>query len=101
MPYALSSTPTGVHFSPTESSPVRALLSASVDYAGLFPPAELPLQAALSNHAEYVRSKDAWMLGAFVLPIAKFSAAAPSFSQFDALRPLRISALGAKSENGG
>jgi hypothetical protein len=37
------------------------------------------------------------MLGAFVLPIAKFSAAQPQFSLFDSAHPLRISALGPKT----
>ena len=39
------------------------------------------------------------MLNAFVLPIAKFDAASASLSQFDRQYPLRISALGPKTEN--
>src|SRR4051794_41596147 len=54
---------------------LRALLAATVDYAGLFPPATLALEPALGNYAEYLRSDDAWMLGAFVLPVEQFSAA--------------------------
>jgi hypothetical protein len=79
--------------------PLRALLANSVDYAGLFPPAKLPLEPALQNHAEYVRDPDSWMLGAFILPVAEFAAAAPSVSQFDREHPLRISALGPKTDN--
>src|SRR5439155_11117426 len=40
-----------------------------------------------------------WMLSAFVLPVARFSDAAALVSQFDKHHPLRISALGAKTEN--
>ena len=55
---------------------LRALLTRSIDYAGMFPPCSLELEPALKNQAEYVRSADSWMLSAFVLPIAKFGAAA-------------------------
>lgn len=82
---------------PTAS--LQALLRGALDYAGLFPPAGLALEPALRNHAQYVRDADAWMLGAFILPVAQFSAAARDLSQFDAEHPLRVSALGPKTEN--
>ena len=43
---------------------LRALLAHAIDYAGLFPPANLALEPALKNYAEYIRTPDAWMLGA-------------------------------------
>jgi hypothetical protein len=79
--------------------PLRALLAQTIDYAGLFPPANLALEPALRNQAKYVRADDAWMLGAFILPVAEFDAAARELSQFDGEHPLRISALGPKTEN--
>ena len=42
---------------------LRALLENAIDYAGLFPPADLALEQALKNQAAYVRSPDRWMLG--------------------------------------
>ena len=78
---------------------LRALLAQVIDYAGLFPPASLALEPALQNYSEYIRTPDAWMLGAFVLPVAEFGAAARSLSQFDSQNPLRISALGPKTDN--
>jgi len=78
---------------------LRALLAQAIDYAGLFPPASLPLEPALQNYSEYVRTPDAWMLGAFILPVAEFGAAARSLSQFDNQNPLRISALGPKTDS--
>ena len=78
---------------------LRALLNRSIDYAGMFPPCSLELAPALKNQAEYVRSTDSWMLSTFVLPIAKFGDAAESISQFDNHHQLRVSALGAKTEN--
>src|SRR3954470_7685199 len=78
---------------------LRAFLSRTVDYAGLFPPAKLALEPALRNHAEYVRDPDSWMLGAFILPIGEFAAAARGLSEFDQEHPLRLSALGPKTDD--
>src|SRR5205085_3554087 len=57
------------------------------------------LGPSLKNQAEYVRTNDSWMLSTFVLPVAKFADAGESISQFDKHHPLRVSALGAKTEN--
>jgi hypothetical protein len=78
---------------------LRALLNESIDYAGMFPPASLDLENALKNHAAYVRSADAWMLGSFVLPVAKFDAAKELLSEFDPSHPLHVSALGPRIDN--
>src|SRR5438477_312166 len=75
---------------------LHALLAHSIDYAGMFPPCSLPLQAALEKHAQYVCSTDAWMLNSFVLPIDQFEAASVHLALFDKKHPLRVSALGAK-----
>ena len=78
---------------------LQALLTKSIDYAGMFPPCGLALEPALQNQAQYVRSDDSWMLGAFVLPVEQFDAARQSLSQFDPLHPLRVAALGPKTAN--
>jgi hypothetical protein len=78
---------------------LQTLLAKSIDYAGMFPPCGLPLEPALQNQAGYVRSPDAWMLGAFVLPVEQFDAARQLLSQFDPSHPLRVAALGPKSAN--
>jgi len=78
---------------------LRALLEHSIDYAGLFPPTTLALEPALRNQAGYVRTADAWMLGAFILPVAQFADAAGGISLFDREHPLRISALGKKADD--
>jgi len=78
---------------------LRALLAHSIDYAGMFPPCSLELEPALGKQAEYVRLHDSWMLGAFVLPVGQFDAAKQILSQFDPQHPLRVSALGPKTEN--
>jgi hypothetical protein len=75
---------------------LRALLAHSIDYAGMFPPCSLGLESALRNQAEYVRSPDAWMLGAFVLSTEQFDATKQLLAQFDTQHPLRVAALGPK-----
>jgi hypothetical protein len=77
------------------------LLANAIDYAGLFPPANLELDTALRNYAEYSRHPDAWMLGPFILPLAEFDAAARGLSQFDEQHQLRISALGPRTDDAG
>jgi hypothetical protein len=42
-----------------------------VDYAGLFPPASLSLEDAVSEYAARRRGPEAWMLGRFVLPASR------------------------------
>ena len=76
---------------------LQALLAESIDYAGMFPPCSLALEPALQNHANYVRSPEAWMLNAFVLPVEQFDAAKELLSPFDPSRPLRVAALGPKT----
>ena len=50
---------------------LRVLLRGIVDYAGLFPPAGLAMDAAVSEYAEHRAGSDAWALGRFVLPAAR------------------------------
>src|SRR5687767_4625549 len=50
---------------------IRALLSEIVDYAGLFPPSKLSMSEAVINYAKYKNSNYDWMLGRFVVPVAR------------------------------
>ena len=52
-------------------SAIRALLAGVVDYAGLFPPAALDMSVAVQNYAAYRANDASWMLGRFVVPIAR------------------------------
>jgi hypothetical protein len=52
-------------------SPIRTLLQGSIDYAGLFPPAELDLRTALDNYARYASGPWSWALGRFILPVSQ------------------------------
>lgn len=50
---------------------LRSFLSGIIDYAGLFPPAELGMHAAVGNYAEYRSSEDRDLLGRFVVPASR------------------------------
>jgi hypothetical protein len=49
----------------------RILLTAIVDYAGLFPPAGLDLPTTFANWRRYAAGEHAWMLGRLIVPIAR------------------------------
>ncbi len=49
----------------------EALLSGIIDYAGLYPPASLPLEETCANYSAYLASPEAWMLNRLVLPLSK------------------------------
>ncbi len=53
------------------AAPIRILLRDAVDYAGLFPPAQLDMPGAVAEYASYLDSADAWALGRFVVPAAR------------------------------
>jgi len=53
----------------TES--LRALLAGAIDYAGMFPPAALPLEQALAKYRQHRSGPEAWMVGRFVCPAAQ------------------------------
>jgi hypothetical protein len=50
---------------------LRTLLAGAIDYAGMYPPAGLPLPEAWANYLSYRQSSQAWMLGHFVVPLAE------------------------------
>src|SRR5215217_6839165 len=50
---------------------LRTLLCNIVDYAGLFPPAGLAMGPAVDSYAAYRAGEQCWMLGRFVVPVAR------------------------------
>jgi hypothetical protein len=81
--------------SPIPSPALRALVAGLVDYAGLFPPAELSMSDAVAHYASYRASTDAWMLGRFVVPVARLEGLAAEAARHTttATSPWRLSAL--------
>jgi hypothetical protein len=57
---------------------VRSAFSRLVDYAGLFPPAQLPLAQATAQYREARRGPHAWMLGRFIIPATALASSPPA-----------------------
>lgn len=71
-----------------------ALLTHLVDYAGLFPPAELDMRSAVAEYARARRSPEAWMLGRFVVPASRLEElAVTAESTVSVSDPWRLSVL--------
>ena len=73
---------------------VRVLLKGVIDYAGLFPPAQLPLGEAVSNYLRYRQEPEGWMLGRFVCPAARLGELASFADLGRGGPPFVVSALG-------
>ena len=66
---------------------LRQLLHGAIDYAGLFPPAALPLDAAARAYAEYRVGPDAWALGRLMLAARHLQPLAGLLPDFGATPP--------------
>jgi hypothetical protein len=77
---------------------VRFLLQHLIDYAGLFPPAELTMAEAVQNYAAYRRGEYNWMLGRFIVPaprLEEFEQAAAEYGpRTDSDEVWKLSVLG-------
>ena len=49
------------------------LLRDLIDYAGLFPPASLAMAPSVANYDTYSRSQWSWILGRFIVPVARLA----------------------------
>ena len=65
-----------------------------IDYAGLFPPADLPLNEAINEYAEQLKSENSAMLSRFIIPISKLDDLDDFVPLFASIGPLRLSVLG-------
>ncbi len=69
---------------------LRALLGRLIDYAGMFPPARLPLEEALEAYLRYRRGGDAWILGPFIASIRHLDDLLQYWQQAEAGEPLSL-----------
>lgn len=58
---------------PNSANATGILLRDLIDYAGLFPPASLPMASAVANYDKYSRSEWNWMLGRFIVPVVRLN----------------------------
>ena len=52
---------------------LKAFLSQIIDYAGLYPPASLPLEEAIRNFVKYQKDTEVWMLSRFIIPAKRLA----------------------------
>lgn len=73
----------------------QSLLNGIIDYAGLFPPARLPMDDALARFLEHRSESDGWMLGRFVCPASRFAELEVLLAGLDpAESPIQLAVLG-------
>lgn len=52
---------------------VHSFMSGLIDYAGLYPPANLALTPAIQNYARYINCDDRWMLARFIIAAGRLT----------------------------
>lgn len=78
---------------------LRALMDNVIDYAGIFPPGNLPLEEAVRNYRRYLDDDDSWMLRSFVLPISKLNNLEQYMDLFSTDKKIRLSLIITKSNS--
>ncbi|NNF04610.1 MAG: hypothetical protein HKN17_09090 [Rhodothermales bacterium] len=72
---------------------VEPFLTGLFDYAGLFPPASLDMEAAVREYLDHRSSGDRWMLGPFVVPMDRLSELRAFSNLFDPADPFALDIL--------
>ena len=73
---------------------LRTFMNGLIDYAGLFPPADLPLNEAISEYISQIKSDNSQMLSRFIIHTSKLDELDEFLPLFEDIGPLRISVLG-------
>lgn len=77
----------------------KAFMREIIDYAGLFPPANLSLDTSLQKYNNYRNSDDAWMLSRYIIPAGRLHDLAPYGDKlFSEGEPYAFSILGTRTE---
>jgi hypothetical protein len=76
------------------SASLRALLARIIDYAGLFPPANLPLDRAIRNYARHRKGAEQWILGRFIVGATRLPELAAFDTLFEENPPFHFAVLG-------
>ena len=77
----------------------KAFMSGIIDYAGLFPPAELSLDTSIQKYSKYRKDDDAWILSRYIIPASRLSELNPyKETIFRDGKPFAFSVLGKGTE---
>lgn len=71
----------------------EAFLEGLVDYAGLFPPARLPMEEAVALYSEHRSGPHNWMLGRFICPSSRLAELAELVPEEADEQPWKISVV--------
>jgi len=82
------------------SAALHEFLRGLIDYAGLFPPAGLPMEDAATNYAAYKRQHHEWMLSSFICPAARLGELHQYADLFTSAHPLALSVLASGGQDG-
>jgi hypothetical protein len=81
---------------------VRVLLARLIDYAGLFPPARLPMEEAFLEYRAHHGGPESWMLARFVCPAARLSELSPYVTGLPGgAPPFMVAALADRDDDAG
>lgn len=81
------------------SNSLKKLVTNLIDYAGLFPPASLPLKEAYKNYVRYINESDEWILSKFICPAKQLSSLAELIKEDKNDKSFSISVLGRSGAN--
>ena len=73
---------------------LRTFMNGLIDYAGLFPPADLPLNEAIEEYVSQLKSNNSSMLSRFIIHTSKLNDLEQFLPLFSDLDALRLSVLG-------
>ncbi|MBE27784.1 MAG: hypothetical protein CMB06_01550 [Euryarchaeota archaeon] len=73
---------------------LRTFMNGLIDYAGLFPPADLPLNEAIEEYVSQLKSNNSSMLSRFIIHTSKLNDLEQFLPLFTDLDALRLSVLG-------
>src|SRR5258708_24450200 len=78
-----------------KTAPTRkAFMSGLINYAGVFPPANLPLDQAIKNYVHYRESDQRWMLSRFIVPTSRLEEVSTQDLFRQSAEPFHFSVIG-------
>lgn len=77
------------------------LLDGAIDYAGLFPPAKLPMEEAVANYLRYRDGDEAWIQDRFVCSSAQLEALREVLNPLEIDEPVPVSVIGSSGGDWG
>jgi hypothetical protein len=73
---------------------LRSLLTGIIDYAGIYPPAQLPFEESLRHYVDYADSPFHWLVGSLVCPVAKLAELKSREQKYTQLAKLPLALIG-------